>query len=421
MKKGILKKAGILGLASLSLMTLSPRLAKAEKICTTHKNYYLYLLIDDEPGFVNTVYKSEGNVKNQYNSAYFPGLPKNADAAAGNKSGIIYGRICLSKDGVADGENLQCVNGITWTLEDYYRIRGEAIKSVNRETFTDDQGNQLSCRVYEKNSEDENGNKVIEHYYGGTKWFKCEDEACANQTEGGSGSNTSSLSLETLVKGSYLPSQTQITFQPANSSKAIITRTIDAKKDFLDYLTYDDDGNLKTDDEGNLIINNNSKKVVPFQLAWNAGEAVKTSLLAPAVYYVEYQTCQDEYTATINYYYYKDGKTTTDKVEFDNNEANPYVKTGLTTGSKDSYKSPEKKGCTIVDTKGNKYDTDKVVNYEIKDEDFTKNVYYYCPAEEEVETNSKTGDALIYFAWAIGLGAIGYSVYYFKKLKKEEI
>ncbi len=419
MKRNLLKRVSLLSLASLAL--LSPTITKAENVCTTHKNYYLYLLIDEVPGFVNNVYNSnENHEKEYYNSAYFPMLPENAQAAFNNSSGIVYGRICLSKDGVADGKDLQCVKGITWTLEDYYRIRLDITNHPSRKTPITINNKEYTITEYEKEGELENGYKVIEHYYGGAKWYKCEDAACANATEGASGADTSKMSIENLVKGSYLPTQTGITFHPAESSRAIITRKINVK-DFLDYLTYDENGNPKVDDEGSLIINNNSQKVTPFNLVWMNGQEARKSLLAPAVYYVEYQTCQDEYKATINYYYFKDGKTTTDKVEFDNKEDNPYTKTGLILGSKDSVKSPEKKGCTIVDTKGNKYDTDKVVSYEIKNEDFTKDVYYYCPAEDEAKTNSKTGDALIYLAWAIGLGAIGYSVYYFKKEKKEEI
>ena len=39
---------------------------------------------------------------------------------------------------------------------------------------------------------------------------------------------------------------------------------------------------------------------------------------------------------------------------------------------------------------------------------------------DDISVNSKTGDVLIYFAWVIGFGAIGYSIYYFIKKKKEE-
>lgn len=40
--------------------------------------------------------------------------------------------------------------------------------------------------------------------------------------------------------------------------------------------------------------------------------------------------------------------------------------------------------------------------------------------DEELTNNSKTGDTLIFVAWVIGIGALAYSVYYFK-LKKENI
>jgi len=422
MKKNLLKKVSIFSLALIA--SCLPTISNAETVCTTHKNYYLYLLIDQVPGFANVVYQSNSNhEKEYYNSAYFPTLPENAIAAVNNNSGAISGRICLSKDGVADGTSLQCVKGMTWTLEEYYRIKTEvrSYHSTKEEVFINDERSTMN--VYEKETDMEDGNKVIEHYYGGAKWYKCSDAACQNAVKGGSGADTSSLTIEQLVKGSYLPSLTQINFSPAVSSRAIITRKINVKN-FLDYLTYDDEGEPVIDDDGNLIINENSQKVVPFQIAWKTGQTPRKSLLAPAVYYVEYQTCGEEYKATINYYYYKNG-TTTEKVEFDSDEDNPYKKTDLDESADYSVNSPTKKGCTIVDTNGKKYDADKVVNVLItrngKASDFEKNVYYYCPAEEEVIQNNKTGDALIYFAWIMGLVAIGYSVYYFRKLKKEEI
>ena len=171
-------------------------------------------------------------------------------------------------------------------------------------------------------------------------------------------------------------------------------------------------------------INENSKKVVPFDLQWKQNGPIKTSLLAPAVYYVEYQTCQDEYKATINYYYYQNGNKTKEKVEFDDkNVENPYIKKSLLAGESFTKDSPELKGCEIVDTNGKKYDADKTVKITIdKDnpKDVIKDVYYYCKALDEGKENS-TGDSLIYIVWAIGLGAIGYTVYYLKKYRNEEI
>lgn len=38
--------------------------------------------------------------------------------------------------------------------------------------------------------------------------------------------------------------------------------------------------------------------------------------------------------------------------------------------------------------------------------------------DEEVKENEKTGDALILIAWAVGIGALSYTVYYFRKKKE---
>jgi len=231
------------------------------------------------------------------------------------------------------------------------------------------------------------------------------------------------LSLETLAKGSYLPLQTEITFNPASSSRTIITRRITTKgeKDtetgqvipgnYQDYLTYDENGNPKVDESGNLIINSSSTKLKPFDLQWNANESVKTSLLAPAVYYVEYQICEDAYNADIEYFVKESDGTLTPAKEYDKEIVN-YSKSELDDGYTEPVNTPKLSGCTADKAK---------VEVKIEGKDFYDKVIYTCKANQEIDNNNKTGDALIYLAWIIGLGAIGYSVYYFKKLKKEEI
>lgn len=421
MKKNILRKGSIL-LLLVALFT--PAFVKAaeeseNKACITHKNYYLYLLPTTVPDFANRVYKSEGNTTEIYTGAYFPKLLEGAKAPDGN-TGIINGRICLSKEGKADGNSLQCSYG-TWTLEEYYRMMIIVSNESKKITFKDDNGTSRTTGLYEVEAERENGKKVIEHYYGGSQWFTCNDANCASITEEIEGTDVSSLSIAKLATGSYLPSQTILTFDPLESTRATIKRRINVK-DFLDYVEYDEEGNPKDDGSGNIVINEESKKVVPFPNP-KQGET-GTILLAPAAYYVEYQTCGDYYTATINYYYYQNGDITEDRVEFDDETVeNPYVKDYLSAGDSIEKASPELEGCVIVDTNGKKYDKDKTVELTIDAEnpkDVEKNVYYYCKALDEGKENN-TGDALIYIAWAIGLGAIGYSVYYFKNLKKEEI
>ena len=512
MKKNTLKKAAILGIASLALLT--PTVTRADKVCTIHKNFYMYLLIDTAPSHVFSIYQSDP--KTIYNGAYFPMLPKNAEPPEGQRD-ILKGRICMMKDGKTDGDasQNQCPFDVM-TVEEYFLKEYEISQdpdNKSKENFIDENGKERSISVYTRKSTTADGTPQEIKYYYGAEWFKCTDDTCKNTTPGGSGVDTSSISPEVLAKGSYLPTQTNITFNPATSNRTIITRKISTGKtneedsNFLDYLVYED-GKVKVDESGNPVINPNAQKVVPFSIVWKTGEAPKQSLVAPAVYYVEYQTCAysatinyyyfkdgeptedkvklddgkvkepyhrdnvengdgdtvespvikhcaivdkygkrndadksvtykinngdfthdvyyrcDAYDATINYYYYKDDKPTKEPVDFGKDVDNPYTETGFLPGETKTIDSPEKKGCTIVDTKGNKNDADKKVTIsidKINPKDFEKNVYYYCPSEDTGK-ELPTGDALIYLAWAVGLGAIGYSVYYFKKMKKEEV
>ena len=92
----------------------------------------------------------------------------------------------------------------------------------------------------------------------------------------------------------------------------------------------------------------------------------------------------------------------------------PYKKDDLSNGDKDSVDSPKVDGCTLVDK------NDSTVDYTIDNTDYQKTVYYTCKAESPA-VNPKTGNALIFVAWVVGLGSLGYSIYWFKKNKKEEV
>ena len=76
--------------------------------------------------------------------------------------------------------------------------------------------------------------------------------------------------------------------------------------------------------------------------------------------------------------------------------------------------SPKVDGCTLVDK------NDSTVDYTINNTDYQKTVYYTCKAENPA-VNPKTGNALIFVAWVVGLSSLGYSIYWFKKNKKEEV
>ena len=511
MKSKLLKKITILGITSLGLLV--PTVIKAENVCTIHKNYYLYGLISEAPNLVYSVYESEPTIF--YHAAYFPMLPKDAEPTEGQRD-ILKGRVCLQKGDKIDGDATlnQCNFGV-WTVEKFYQKRYSMVQNSTNfksEQFVDKSGKTRTISVYIEKNTNEDGKPEEIRYYSGADWFRCGNSECREEgNESKSGVNAEGADINNLIAATYLPSETIIEFNPAVSNLTTAKRTISVGKtnkddsDFFDYLEYDDT-KVKVGSDGRPIINPNSQILKPISIIWKQGENARNSLLAPAVYYVEYQTCKDlykatinyyyykegnvttervkldngtekepyhnnsvedgkgetvvsptikhcaivdengrkndadkvitytingedyshnvyyrcdAYDATINYYYYKDGKITTDKVDFGKDVKNPYTETGFLPGETKDVISPEKKGCTIVDTKGNKNDADKIVTIAIdknSPKDFTKEVYYYCPTE----VNPKTGDALIYLAWTIGLGAIGYSVYYFKKAKKEE-
>lgn len=219
------------------------------------------------------------------------------------------------------------------------------------------------------------------------------------------------------------------------------------------------------------ILKSDIENLVPVDVS-GGGEYHKKVLNAPGVYYIEYNYCT--YTGTINYYY----ADTKEKVEFEDNSANPYIKSGLEAGSSKEVTSPTLKNCTPDQAKVNieidkenpqdvSYDVyytckkfynakidyvfadtgkeaadsyykdnledgytknvespkiegcvtkDKEVKVNIEGKNFYKKVEYTC----EVEENEKTGSLLIYIAWLIGLGALGYSTCYFIKLKKSK-
>ena len=66
------------------------------------------------------------------------------------------------------------------------------------------------------------------------------------------------------------------------------------------------------------------------------------------------------------------------------------------------------------------YGKKDIKEYTIDNTDYQKTVYYTCKAESPA-VNPKTGNALIFVAWVVGLSSLGYSIYWFKKNKKEEV
>lgn len=141
-----------------------------------------------------------------------------------------------------------------------------------------------------------------------------------------------------------------------------------------------------------------------FKHVWEIGQDGVDTVLAPALYKITYQLCEGKFKAEIDYI----NKDTNKEVH------DPYTKEDLSNGDKDSVDSPKVDGCTLVDN------DDSTVDYTIDNADYKKIVYYTCKTETPV-VNPKTGNALIFVAWVVGLGSLGYSVYWFKKNKKEEV
>lgn len=69
---------------------------------------------------------------------------------------------------------------------------------------------------------------------------------------------------------------------------------------------------------------------------------------------------------------------------------------------------------------GTKYDFTKYVVSDIDLYAHWEKVSTYDKTDDELANNGKTGDILIFVAWVVGIGALAYSVYYFK-LKKENV
>lgn len=284
-------------------------------------------------------------------------------ALPSNATNINEGKICLEKD----KDKCDVFKGETWTLKQFY--------------------DEVKGRV--KYNECENGcsqtDKDNVTYFGGASWYTVDDDG--NKESGGSGQNYNSHSTEDLIKGTIQPPTTitRAKVENSNQDEFLITRN-----------------HTVVDKDGTLTIDGNSES---FDHKWSDTGAASPTVLAPALYKVTYDICTDvKYKAEIEYI----NKDTEKKVH------DPYKKDDLSNGDKDSVDSPKIDGCTLVNN------NDSTVDYEIDNDDYHYIVYYTCKAESPA-VNPKTGNALIFAAWVVGLGSLGYSIYWFKKNKKEEV
>lgn len=168
----------------------------------------------------------------------------------------------------------------------------------------------------------------------------------------------------------------------------------------------------RTIDENN-VLEDGKIFLDPFDLEWGDGKTYE-SLVIPALAYVEYQgNCVEieeppivdpTYNANIQYI----NKDTNEKV------SNDYNKTNLEDGYNEKVTSPTLDNCTLVNA------DEDIVNVLIEGKDFNKIIYYTCSVEPE-EPNIQTGDILIAVVWGVGIAALGYSAYYFNKMRKENM
>lgn len=346
-----------------------------------YKDYYFFneinkkTVIDDKKAAMD----DENTGWFRQHKTYFP--------IAKDLSNFTSSRICLKKD---DNDNISCKDfgGTIWTLDEFYNAYKLATNEGENVDYTiyPDNGETKTSSSKVKIVKDE-ANEITRYLTHG-KWYKVD--ANDEETEGGDGVNLGQSDISAMVNASLLPStigfESNFDNSPDNKIRENGSIQIKIKR------------NIKTNAIIEKVINDAEGN--PFLVVWHPNEEAQSSILAPALYYVEYDASCEKYQATIDYFY----AGTTDRVEFKNNEANPYVETGLDNGYSKDVKSPELKGCT----------PNKDVTIKIDSEDFYDVVYYSCDLKEP----PKTGDALIYIAWVVGLGALGYASYYLYKNRK---
>lgn len=283
-----------------------------------------------------------------------------------DKTGIKYKALpknAVNKKGnkvCLGNDNEDCIDD-SWTLDKFY-----SQKKAN----LNENGCEEGCDA---------GNNTT--YYGGGQWYTINDDGSTSGLN--NGQNYTAIDVETLKQGTVQPKTEIERYEVDNKDE----------DEFQITRTYTIDG---------AKVNGNENT---FDYKWSDTDDASPTVLAPALYKVTYDICTDvKYKAEIDYI----NKDTNKEVH------EPYKKDDLSNGDKDSVDSPKVDGCTLVDK------NDSTVDYEIDNDDYHYIVYYTCKAESPA-VNPKTGNALIFVAWVVGLGSLGYSIYWFKKNKKEEV
>lgn len=384
MKTKLFKRIGLLGLSTLAAFALTSNV-KAEDNCTEYTNYYFFIGTNNFKNegqgnnSVQEYVESNGGTWNYTSSTYYAPLagdqiPKDAT----------YQKVCLSKDGVKDtNSGVACIDdGGNWTLEKFYEEYKKLEQSNDKVEFTKPNGEADSNRYYQVPN-------TTTRYY---------DHGVAQTGDNTGYTPLSSKTESILSNGSYFPTKTEVKFTFSGSGPVKIDSERIIKRG--DYATVDDNGEYVLDADGKV-----QYKITAIENL----DKYELAALAPTLYKVTYKVCDATFNAKIHYCIEKDDNTCIPATDVDKT-ATDYSKTDIPNGEGDKVPSHTIKGCKL------KKDSDKTVEYTIDNEDYSYEVRYVC----ETSSNPKTGIALIIAAWAVGLGALGYSAYYFMNARKEE-
>lgn len=365
------KKIGLLSISLLITLSLSTKVqADEDKECkdVEYTNYYFLSGIYTEDD-LNTII-NDG--KKQYHGTFFPALPD-------NKKNSVEKKVCLSED----EEDTLCIKE-EFDLDDFYTKYKAILKSGEEKNF--------KIKYKDKNGkEQESTSKTIKltegpiTYYLHDKWYVTDENKNIVSDTSSKIQRYNTIDNAELIKGALIPKTTSI--EPLAAGTSAIMLNVGRE--------------IVSEDKA-------GKSGIDMQDYYKDGK----TYLSPALYKITYEVeeCtskepekpkEKKYTATIKYLY-KDTKK---------QASEPYSEKELDDGYTKEVTSPKVENCTP--------DKEKV-NVKIEGKNFEEVVYYTC-TEEEVEESPDTGNILIFIAWTVGLGALGYSIYWFEKNKQEEV
>ncbi len=329
--------------------------------CVKYKDYYFFVDIMGEESFNNL--KASTSTWSVTNNTYYEALPSTRQSFNNGK------QVCVFKTNECDNWG-----GMKMSAQDFYTYYLQAIKSNTTKKITIDGGSKTTTIRYYETMD---GSNAVVRYISHGKWTKQKTDGTDEEHDSSVDVSGVAGAAAALASGSFIPTDVTITmaYDKADSSgyqsmTATIIRTISAGK-------------------AAAVTNG----VVPFQVMWNSAQT--NSVLSPALYYDEYEVCeentsytQDMYNAKI-YYLYKDTNRTA---------ATTYTRQ-YTNGATDKVVSPTISGCT-ADL--------PTVDIKIVGKNFEKTVYYTCAAA----SNPPTGNILFIVCMIVGFSSLAYFLYW---------